>query len=102
MGRYNKATEMMLDLVRDDLDCHGIRYSAGAIGSDKAIEDFKKEVILDCGLSDEDIETKFANGYFDDALYTAAVQAFMAQVNWSYVHASYSVRQRKLHDGQGH
>ena len=98
MARYNRATQVMIDIVSDDLDCHGIRYHAMSVPQyettfyREAIEDFREEVILDCGLSGDDIKTEFANGYFSDALYTAAVQAFMAQVNWSQVMTSYAIR----------
>jgi molybdopterin-guanine dinucleotide biosynthesis protein len=79
MARYNRATETMIDLACDDLE----RYDA------TTIEGFKNEVIKDHGMSDDDIETRFANGYSTDAICAVAVKAFMSLVNWGQVATKY-------------
>jgi len=80
--KYNGATEMMIDLVCDDLE----RYDA------TCVDTFKNEVLRDHGLTDDCIETEFANGYSTDAIYTVAIQAFIAQVDWRQVRTKYWVR----------
>ena len=63
-GRYAKASDLIRDLIREDQDRAGVLAElqlmvdeADASGiSDKTVEDIRREVLLELGLSDREVD----------------------------------------------
>lgn len=63
-GRYANASDLIRDLIREDQDRAGVLAElqlmvdeADASGiSDKTVEDIRREVLLELGLSDREVD----------------------------------------------
>ena len=86
-----KATQAMLDTI---LPYDG-RYSCRNVGR------FQVEVMADYGLSHDKIASGFANGYPTDEFFTAAVQTFVAAVDWEVVHVGYLASRQEVWEQYG-
>ena len=104
MARYNKATKMMIDLafcdIWDDWYPTTAQITSAGVTLFTDVEVFKAAVLRGYGLTDDEIELKFANNYDDDALQAVAIQTFIAQVNWGQVLTKYKGVLREIENGK--